>query len=331
MQTALARLLEHFPGDRMRGDEWATWCADHLIHALVFAQRDSLFAERLPVGLLEALYAKVLRTELLCARLDHELERVAANFAANGIPFAVLKGPALAYRFYRDQPTLRPYSDLDLLLAPSEQSAAASSLLRLGYQRVSSYSRKDALAANSAIKEEWEIPGDHDARIELHFGVHARSAHLTSVGVDAMPSFAWRGHALRHLPLGVDFSFLCRHVAEQHTFQKFIWLIDLHLIEPCLSLDDRLVAAQAAELWHCGSSVQSVHAALAEIQGHKFEEGWAFGLWRRVYGAPYAPRRKTMVGHYLLKCLLRDSLLDAARYGVWALGRRVWTPHLSPS
>lgn len=63
----------------------------------------------------------------LVLRLEHQLAEIARMFASNRIPFRLLKGSALANQFY-DDPSVRLFCDLDLLV-PSEQFDAAVTIL----------------------------------------------------------------------------------------------------------------------------------------------------------------------------------------------------------
>jgi hypothetical protein len=69
--------------------------------------------------------------EAWCAhdlRLEHLLVRIADALDAAGIPSLVVKGPALAHRWYPD-PSRRLFADLDLVV-PSDRFLAAAELLR---------------------------------------------------------------------------------------------------------------------------------------------------------------------------------------------------------
>lgn len=67
-------------------------------------------------------------------RLDARLRELAAALDAAGVPFVVLKGPALAYVQYPD-PSWRPYADLDLLVRRADRRAATRVLSRFGMRR----------------------------------------------------------------------------------------------------------------------------------------------------------------------------------------------------
>jgi hypothetical protein len=65
--------------------------------------------------------------------LFHQSAKTVAALAAAGIPTILLKGASLATRFYTD-PSLRPMSDLDLLVPEADGRHAHECLLELGWR-----------------------------------------------------------------------------------------------------------------------------------------------------------------------------------------------------
>jgi hypothetical protein len=65
-------------------------------------------------------------------RLRHELGRTLKALRQSGIPALALKGAVMAYTVYAD-PSLRPMSDLDLLVPPDKKESASRVLRTLGY------------------------------------------------------------------------------------------------------------------------------------------------------------------------------------------------------
>lgn len=84
---------------------------------------------------LEAAATVALRSAQMSAattqlRIEAELQPLADTL--DGVPWLVLKGPALARRFY-PKPHMRSYSDLDALIAPRDLPAALERLAEAGY------------------------------------------------------------------------------------------------------------------------------------------------------------------------------------------------------
>jgi hypothetical protein len=74
---------------------------------------------------------------LYCAaqrlRVDSRLIEVASALRAGGIEPVLLKGPAIARWLYAEDPSARPYVDVDLLVAPGDRAKASAVLVGLGY------------------------------------------------------------------------------------------------------------------------------------------------------------------------------------------------------
>lgn len=65
--------------------------------------------------------------------LNAEMARIAGAFEAAGVPFLTFKGPALAEAY--GGTARRPFVDNDLLINPSDFSAASRALIGLGFQK----------------------------------------------------------------------------------------------------------------------------------------------------------------------------------------------------
>jgi hypothetical protein len=101
--------------------------------------------------------------------LDLATGEVARAFDAAGIEGMVLKGPAMAWRLYRDVPGCRNYGDIDLLVAPWRFDDACRVLVSLGFEdhrmiiRASDYSQLEA----------WPLRRGRDGVVvDLHRGFH---------------------------------------------------------------------------------------------------------------------------------------------------------------
>jgi hypothetical protein len=75
------------------------------------------------------------REAMLCAlALERNLVALASALEDAEVGFVVLKGPAVAHTCYPD-PSLRPFGDIDVLVATNRFGAACEVLARLGYRR----------------------------------------------------------------------------------------------------------------------------------------------------------------------------------------------------
>jgi hypothetical protein len=112
-----------------------------------------------------------LRLEYLGARASqlHAYRTIAALREAFDIPFLILKGPALAVAWYED-PSLRMYVDVDVLVRRSDFRKALDALTNAGFTHL--LPSWDGLFALGMA----EVPLDHQAcTVDLHWHLIARA------------------------------------------------------------------------------------------------------------------------------------------------------------
>lgn len=111
--------------------------------------------------------------------VDHVTAAVVGAFNAAAIRAILLKGPAIARRFYADgQP--RPYLDTDLLVAPSDVAAAESVLADLEF--VPAFDRNADAGAHAASHAQTWVRATDGAHVDLHHSL---------VGLAASPEQVW--------------------------------------------------------------------------------------------------------------------------------------------
>ncbi len=158
--------------------------------------------------------------------LRRTLAEVLRAFAARGIRVACLKGPALADRLYED-PALRPSTDLDLLIADADFTAAIEVLSALGWHaeggRPDLFHRWD--------RHDVELVRKNAPTVELHF--RAMNGFGTVV-----PSEDLLARACAHRLDGIDtlvlapedeVIYLALHAA-WHLLGRLAWLYDIKLL-----------------------------------------------------------------------------------------------------
>ncbi len=153
-------------------------------------------------------------------------ERVAAALRNAGIDTLLLRGPAVAKRFYPDE-SLRTYRDIDLIIGRNQLDRAAGVMQDLGFKpdRGMEYWEK---------RGEWPFT-DRDTIVELHWEAYPALFHGTpGLGVDDIRSSADRITmgtteisclSVNHLLLS---SFL--HAAYDHYFDRLVRLVDIRQI-----------------------------------------------------------------------------------------------------
>ena len=102
--------------------------------------------------------------------LDAAAAEVFAALDGHEIPSVLIKGPATVHWLYADDPEVRPYADVDLLVDPARFKAAESVLESLGYAHEHGDYRVDEQTwmHDSA----WGRPGPPPAYVDLHRGFH---------------------------------------------------------------------------------------------------------------------------------------------------------------
>jgi len=181
-------------------------------------------------GLDEDLRQKVLHRialeELWHEHLNRGLARAISVLSAAGIEAAALKGPVLARRLY-SPPAMRYSGDIDLLVRPTDLSAALEACGRAGY------------VAESGVTAEYLLKFSHhvgltrpgEPPLELHFRGYAgfgveMTAHML---LACARRFDLDEDASVLVPAPEDeFVYLAAHAAG-HSFIRLVWLYDLKL------------------------------------------------------------------------------------------------------
>jgi len=225
---------------------------------------------------LPALQAQTQRAAAHYARLKAARAHVNATLAAAGIPALWLKGAALAETIY-PHPTLRPMSDLDVLVPFERRAEALTALKAAGYVdelRNPLAAEVAALLPPDETHHHYNLVGGPggSVRVELHF----RIARTILPDLDALNWF-WSqtqeatdraGAPLGFLTLRPEahLLYLCAHALLQHG-EAHIGLLhfyDLHLLVTVHVPDWALMVERAAILrW-----TYPVEQALARTQAY---------------------------------------------------------------
>ncbi|RME83977.1 MAG: hypothetical protein D6771_05110, partial [Zetaproteobacteria bacterium] len=146
-----------------------------------------------------------------------------------GIRFLLLRGPAVGIRHWRD-PVLRPFGDLDLLVAPESFRAAKDALWNIGF-------RPDRVYAHLFVRG--------DVQLDLHrepLGIdRIRSwARLTPLRFDELwehhESIVLEGCTVPVPAMERELAYLCFH-ALKHSFERLVWLWDIALAARAMDED----------------------------------------------------------------------------------------------
>ena len=184
--------------------------------------------ECVPEGIRGRLEGERRETAIFTLRSCAEMRRIAAAFASAGIPVMPLKGLHLAECVYRDV-SLRPMSDLDILVPPEHVAQAAAELRSLGYGADADL----GASVRRLLDDKCNVGFVHresDLLVELHWsldeppGRHAaavreiwRSAVRERIGdaeVLAMPREFLLLHVCTHLAYNHGFGFSLRALCD---------------------------------------------------------------------------------------------------------------------
>lgn len=105
--------------------------------------------------------------------LLRELRRLSSALRASDLPFAAWKGPVLAEELYGDV-TLRPSTDLDLLVPRSRVGAAAEVLAEHGYAPEAGWEALDRRVRRSLGYAAGFYHEDRGVTVELHWAIAPR-------------------------------------------------------------------------------------------------------------------------------------------------------------
>jgi hypothetical protein len=225
-----------FDGSELTGPGWSQLLAaaegeraEPFLHAAVRQARvPTLMADRL-----RRAWIVSSRRHLLGVA---NLRRLLAAFGDAAIPVIPLKGPALGDALYGD-PSLRPFTDLDLLVRRADVERAVALLANIGYRHIArdrTFTHELAHATAACF-----VPADTgsgDFPVDLHWGLVSFPAGATPRTIDAEEvwtrAVATERWELPLLELCREdlLLYLALHLAVHHPFVGFVWRLDLALL-----------------------------------------------------------------------------------------------------
>jgi putative nucleotidyltransferase-like protein len=197
--------------------------------------------------------------------LGAELGRLLKVFKREAIAVMPLKGPALAERFYR-HPTLRPCTDLDLLIRPDSVLQVDELLRLLGFRR---FDDAHTFAFDVAYDRAVVYETTAGVRVDLHWGLLSdpryawNESEADGIWQRAMPTRVGGEEALTLCPEDL-LLYLTVHVAVHHALVGLLWLYDLYLLlEREAETLDWTALEQRAGRWRVRSAL---YFGLREVQ-----------------------------------------------------------------
>ncbi len=170
---------------------------------------------------------------------QHELRRVCAHLASEGITAAIFKGGAWAHTDYPES-WCRPSLDLDVLVAPDDRLRAFDAITQLGYRRAG---RIPGEFVNGQEVFERTIVSGTTLALDLHWHVSnrlwMRRLLPTSDLIGRSVPAPFAGASARRVCDDDGLLIACVHPAAHHARHSLMkWSLDVALLARRLSLDD---------------------------------------------------------------------------------------------
>lgn len=154
--------------DGFKWDDFVELAAVQGVSAILFKRLQGLqVSGEIPETAFARLKTTYVKNSALQLFYSAEFGRVLKKLKAENLPVIALKGTHLANLVYRD-PSLRPMSDIDVLVREKDAEQAFASLLAIGYRQ----------SSKEAIEDHHHLPGilsPSGIRVEIHTGIHEHS------------------------------------------------------------------------------------------------------------------------------------------------------------
>ncbi len=209
--------------------------------------------------------------------------------AARGVTPIVLKGYGLATRLY-DSPLVRPSTDVDILVLPSDLPLVHAALGSIGLTY-----RPDASLGDVLEEHHHQAFSGPAGLVEVHFRLFAGFG-MATYDDHAVQSRAWPAQldrrAVRYLSAEDEFLYLAVHAAN-HAFLRASWLVDLQRF-----------AAKSAPQWNRV-------AELAKQVGFTVPYAAALDVLQLAFDGPLSDQTRRTAGHQHLRHLVHERLFSA--------------------
>jgi hypothetical protein len=173
---------------------------------------------------------RLIRRAVLSLAIRGQIREIAPAFRAAGVPVAVLKGADFADHLYPD-PSLRPFTDLDLLVPKAAMGGAEETISRLGYVSC----EPSMKYAGGYGERRWVRSNRHGGAVEIHWNL------VNSPTVRRGVTLSWEDLAFEtDAPDGVlrptapaRLLIAAVHAAASHGFDRLQPLYDICLAARC--------------------------------------------------------------------------------------------------
>ncbi len=308
----LASSARRLPPRPLDGGDWATLLGELTAQGLLGLLARAIDEEAFPVTPEQAEEARARHLDHLARALylERRLLELSEDLNGAGVGWRVLKGSAVAHLDY-DDPSLRTFADLDVLVAGEHMAAAAAALVRTGHRRRfpeprPGFDRRFGKGAVFVAPDGREV----DVHRTLAEGPFGEAVETSDLWVDPAP-FELGGTRL--LALGGEARFLhaCVHAVLGDVPPRLLALRDVAEMATGGDLDPVAVAARA-RAWRADAVVAEAVSRAWGAFALPGSHGWA--RWAGEHRRPWGQRR-------LLAVYLDPSTTYArkAAASVWAI------------
>lgn len=224
-------------------DDWqtlVTWCKAHRL-TFVFMhnlkQSPDLYAT-LHNNELAQLAKKASRAPLRLLKIQANLLHLHKILGAHNIEYQILKGPALAFKYYQDS-TLRRMRDIDIIVHPQHLSQACNVLLEHGYSFENDMENIDYDTYIESAKHAPHLTHpDFDIVVEVHHRVCRPQLTQDDVELSLLPDF-WQDSDFlsignQSLPCGsaeILLAHIIHHSVRENAFNNGpVFIFDLYYL-----------------------------------------------------------------------------------------------------
>ncbi len=186
---------------------------------------------------------------------------VLRRFEAAGIPSVLLKGAALALRYYRNF-GMRSMADVDLLVHPADVRHAAALLADLGWT-ASGIARSDLLPTKMRVLHAWPFEAAPLHNLDLHWTLNVRSPEVDEMLWAATETFEVESTTVRALSPADQVFHVCTHAVQPTWSPSPRWIVDVMTV-----LDTpgtRVDWARMVEVARQTNATVRLHAAVVEL------------------------------------------------------------------
>ncbi|HWC14336.1 MAG TPA: nucleotidyltransferase family protein [Actinomycetota bacterium] len=175
----------------------------------------------------------------------------------------ILKGPALVERYY-DDPTLRPYGDIDVYVRPPAFARALAALEAGGFSLLD----RNWEFLHGDLRGQVHLHSPQERSLELHWHIVNGARQRRTLGMapdelwDVVEPASVGGRKCFGLPPSEEIAHLCLHAAG-HGCSRLIWLADIATLTAGRDIDWDAVGARARR-WRFGAGTFFVLSLVRE-------------------------------------------------------------------